>query len=130
MFAEDEQTEWVSVVGTKGKAEARCPECVFRVTTRSAKSLAPGRTPPAEGERNAPTVEHVGVDAKIKAAGFHEGATFFELTAFAEAACAGAAPPVTARDGTMAVAMGCAAHKSLAENRAVDIAEVLPGYAA
>mmetsp|Transcript_24260 Transcript_24260/g.75780 ORF Transcript_24260/g.75780 Transcript_24260/m.75780 type:complete len:394 (+) Transcript_24260:102-1283(+) len=128
MFAEDEQTEWVSVVGTRGKAEAKCPECSFRVTTRSAKSLAPGRTPPATGERNAPVVEHVGVDDKIKAAGFHEGATFFELTAFAEAACAGAAPPVSVRDGMMAVAMGTAAHKSLAEKRVVAISEVLPGY--
>ena len=59
---------------------------------------------------------------------FHEGATFFELTAFAEAACAGAAPPVSVRDGMMAVAMGTAAHKSLAEKRVVAISEVLPGY--
>jgi len=39
------------------------------------------------------------------------------------------APPVSVRDGTLAVAMGTAAHKSIAESRAVKISEVLPGYA-
>ncbi|KAH8050853.1 D-xylose 1-dehydrogenase [Aureococcus anophagefferens] len=104
MFAEDMQTEAVSVVGTLGKAEAKCPECTFRV-------------------------EHVGVDDKIKAAGFHEGATYFELGAFATAAAHGLDVPVSVRDGTMAVAMGAAAHLSLAEGRKVDLAEILPGYA-
>ena len=75
-------------------------------------------------------VEHVGVDDKIKKAGFHEGATYFELNAFATAAVTGGAPPVSVRDGTMAVAMGVAAHKSLAEKRVVNLSEVLPGYAA
>ena len=69
------------------------------------------------------------VDDKIKAAGFHEGATYFELGAFATAAAHGLDVPVSVRDGTMAVAMGVAAHKSLAERRKVDLAEVLPGYA-
>jgi predicted dehydrogenase len=129
MFAEDMQTEAVSVVGTLGKAEAKCPECTFRVTMRSATSLAPSRVPPRDGERSAAEVEHVGVDDKIKAAGFHEGATYFELGAFATAAAHGLDVPVSVRDGTMAVAMGAAAHMSLAEGRKVDLAEILPGYA-
>ena len=129
MFAEDMQTEAVSVVGTKGKAEARCPECTFRVTMRSEASLAPTRVPPRDGERCEAQIQHVGVDDKIKAAGFHEGATYFELGAFTTAAYHGKPPPVSVRDGTMAVAMGVAAHKSLAERRKVDLAEVLPGYA-
>ena len=62
MFAEDMQTEAVSVVGTLGKAEAKCPECTFRVTMRSPTSLAPSRVPPRDGERAAAEVEHVGVD--------------------------------------------------------------------
>jgi len=69
------------------------------------------------------------VDDKIKAAGFHEGATYFELGAFATAAAHGLDVPVSVRDGTMAVAMGAAAHLSLAEGRKVDLAEILPGYA-
>ena len=129
MFAEDMQTEAVSVVGTLGKAEAKCPECTFRVTMRSATSLAPSRVPPRDGERSAAEVEHVGVDDKIKAAGFHEGATYFELGAFATAAAHGLDVPVSVRDGTMAVSMGAAAHLSLAEGRKVDLAEILPGYA-
>ena len=129
MFAEDMQTEYVGVVGTKGKVEARCPECQFRLTTRSAKSIAPGRTPPLENERNKPVVCEVHPDAKIKEAGFHEGATFFELTAFVEAAVSDRVPPVSVRDGLMAVALGVAAHKSLDEKRCVLISDVLPGYA-
>ena len=129
MFAEDMQTEYVGVVGTKGKVEARCPECQFRLTTRSAKSIAPGRTPPLEAERNKPIVSHIHPDAKIKEAGFHEGATFFELTAFVEAAVGSKVPPVSVRDGLMAVALGVAAHRSLDEKRCVLISDVLPGYA-
>ena len=128
MFAEDMQTEYVAVVGTKGKVEAKCPECQFRLTTRSAKSITPGRTPPLDSERNPPVVEHVHPDAKIAAAGFHEGATFFELSAFVAAALNGDAPPVSVRDGLMAVAMGVAAHTSLAEKRCVPLSDVLPGY--
>ena len=129
MFAEDMQTEYVGVVGTKGKVEARCPECQFRLTTRSAKSIAPGRTPPLESERNKPVVCEVHPDAKVREAGFHEGATFFELTAFVEAAVSDRVPPVSVRDGLMAVALGVAAHKSLDEKRCVLISDVLPGYA-
>ncbi len=129
MFAEDMQTEYVGVVGTKGKVEARCPECQFRLTTRSAKSIAPGRTPPLESERNKPVVSHIHPDPKIREAGFHEGATFFELTAFVEAAVSDRVPPVSVRDGWMAVALGVAAHRSLDEKRCVLISDVLPGYA-
>ena len=39
------------------------------MTTRSAKSIAPGRTPPLESERNKPVVCEVHPDAKIKEAG-------------------------------------------------------------
>ena len=60
-------------MGTRGKAEAKCPECTFRSIRRSATALAPTRVPPLEAERAAASVEHVGVDAKIKEAGFHEG---------------------------------------------------------
>ena len=129
MFAEDMQTEYVGVVGDRGKVEARCPECQFRLTTRSAKSIAPGRTPPLENERNKPIVSHIHPDAKVREAGFHEGATFFELTAFVEAAVSDRVPPVSVRDGLMAVALGVAAHRSLDEKRCVLISDVLPGYA-
>lgn len=125
MFAEDAQNERVSVVGTKGKATATCPECTFRVVRRSAKAEAPGRTPPAAHERSAPKIETVRASAEVEAAGFHEGATYYELQAFCDAALAGGPPPVSARDGTMAVVMGVAAHASLDTGRAVAVADIL-----
>jgi len=126
MFAEDEQTERVSVVGDRGKAAAKCPEATVRVLHRN--SLAPGRQPPLDEDRAKAVVHHVPVAAALKAAGYHEGATFFELEAFVKAAMQpGAQPPVSARDGTLAVAMGQAAHLSLSEKRVVLVSEVLPG---
>ncbi|KAJ1460680.1 hypothetical protein M885DRAFT_612308 [Pelagophyceae sp. CCMP2097] len=84
MFVEDEQTERISVVGGRGKAAAKCPENFLRVLHRNA--LAPGRQPPLDEDRAKAVVHHVPVAAALKAAGYHEGATFFELEAFVKAA--------------------------------------------
>lgn len=68
-------------------------------------------------------------------AGYHEGASFFELEAFVAAVGSGEATNgkgaavlaevVTAHDGLMAVAVGVAAHMSIHEGRAVLLADVL-----
>ena len=86
MFAEDMQTEYVGVVGTKGKVEGAVPG--VPVPTHDAVGQVHRAGPDAalESERNKPIVSHIHPDAKIREAGFHEGATFFELTAFVEAA--------------------------------------------
>ena len=71
---------------------------------------------------------HTHVDAKLADAGYHEGATFYELKAFADACrapCGLAVAAVTLADGLAAVAIGVAAERSLKEGRPVLLAEVL-----
>jgi len=73
-------------------------------------------------------VFHTHVDAKLAEAGFHEGATFFELKAFVDACLTpggGGSPAVTLEDGLAAVAIGAAAELSLKEGRPVYLTEVL-----
>mmetsp|Transcript_154523 Transcript_154523/g.474911 ORF Transcript_154523/g.474911 Transcript_154523/m.474911 type:complete len:752 (+) Transcript_154523:159-2414(+) len=121
MFAEDEQTEHVTAVCDLGKVEAKSPDSVVRVVRRRhVKGL--GRTPPAPGDRAVPEVRSVPVPPELAAAGYHEGATFFELRAFVEAAQGRRPVPVTAHDGTMAVAMGLAAHQSISTGKVVSLA--------
>ena len=129
---------------------AEAPACVVthHTPTQRASGSAPSnpRVPPAPGtyERNTETHE-THVDPSLLAAGFHEGATFYELRAFAAAcaASAGAASAgastggaagaqaavvradVTLEDGLAAVAIGVAAELSIKEGRSVALAEVL-----
>ncbi|CAE7630906.1 unnamed protein product [Symbiodinium sp. CCMP2592] len=118
MFAEDEQTEQVRVVCQQGSVEAKCPESTVRIVQRR-KVRGLGRTPPGKEERAVPEVIRLPISRELAAAGYHEGATFFELEAFAEAVRGKRAVPVTARDGKMAVLMGVAAHRSIASGRPV-----------
>ncbi|CAE7258055.1 unnamed protein product [Symbiodinium sp. KB8] len=118
MFAEDEQTEQVRVVCQQGSVEAKCPESTVRIVQRR-KVRGLGRTPPGKEERAVPEVIRLPISRELAAAGYHEGATFFELEAFAEAVRGKRAVPVTARDGKMAVLMGVAAHRSIALGRPV-----------
>eukprot|EP00616_Rhizochromulina_sp_CCMP1243_P009014 CAMPEP_0118968462 /NCGR_PEP_ID=MMETSP1173-20130426/5677_1 /TAXON_ID=1034831 /ORGANISM="Rhizochromulina marina cf, Strain CCMP1243" /LENGTH=420 /DNA_ID=CAMNT_0006917581 /DNA_START=87 /DNA_END=1349 /DNA_ORIENTATION=+ len=130
MFAEDRQHEEVLVVGSQGKVTAETPACT--VTLHHPSQRASGDEPsnpripplPDQYEKNT-AVEKVGVDEKLLEAGFHEGATFFELKDFIETAKARKPPVVTAQDGTYAVAMGVAAELSLKERRMVEISEVM-----
>ena len=48
-----------------------------------------------------------------------------ELEAFVEALASGAPPPVTGHDGLMALAIAEAAIRSVADGRAVEVAEVM-----
>jgi len=122
MFAEDEQTEQVTAVCELGKIEARSPESMVRVVRRrNVQGL--GRAPPAPGQRAVPEVRSFPVPAALAAAGYHEGATFFELQAFVEAAQGLRPVPVTARDGKMAVIMGLAAQESIRTGRVVRLDE-------
>jgi myo-inositol 2-dehydrogenase/D-chiro-inositol 1-dehydrogenase len=132
MFAEDRQHEEVSVVGSKGKVHAEAPACV--VTHHTPTQRASGanasnpRIPPLprQYEENT-TVEATPVDESLLEAGFHEGATFFSLSAFAEAVQDGKPPAVDVADGLAAVAMGVAAELSIKENRLVMLDEVMDG---
>mmetsp|Transcript_115073 Transcript_115073/g.245835 ORF Transcript_115073/g.245835 Transcript_115073/m.245835 type:complete len:764 (-) Transcript_115073:91-2382(-) len=112
MFAEDEQTEQVTTVCEKAKIEAKAPDSMVRVVRRR-HIATPGRTPPAPSDRAVPEVRLLQVPEDLAKAGYHEGATFFELRAFCEAVRGERPVPVTVRDGRLAVAMGAAAHESI-----------------
>merc|ERR1712008_9990 len=112
MFAEDEQTQHVTAVCELGKIEARSPESTVRIVQRRNVHWL-GRNPPGPEERAVPEVRDVPVPSVLANAGYHEGATFYELRAFVEAAKGRHPVPVSVHDGTMAVAMGRAAQESI-----------------
>jgi len=112
MFAEDEQNEQVIAICERGKVEARSPESVVRIVERRHVS-GTTREPLAPEQRAVPKVHEIPVPKELAAAGYHEGATYHELRAFVDSARHVRLPPVSAHDGTMAVAMGVAAHESI-----------------
>ena len=66
-----------------------------------------------------------GADAAALAAGYHEGATWYELDAFRAAVASGTGEAdVTLEDGILSVALGAAAHRSIATGRPVTVAEI------
>jgi len=121
MFAEDEQTETVTAVCQRGKIEAKSPESTVRVLRR--RQIANlGRTPPSPDGRGVPELLSLPVPKDLAEAGYHEGSTFFELSAFVAAAGGEGEVPISAHDGKMAVLMGAAAHESIRTGRVVHIA--------
>jgi len=123
MFAEDEQTEQVTAVCELGKVEARAPESTVRILRRK-QIRGLGRTPPAPSERGVAQVHNLPVPADLAKAGYHEGATFFELREFVAAAMGRQEVPVSARDGKVAVMVGTAAQQSILTGKAVHLADV------
>lgn len=131
MFAEaSKNQEELSVVGDKGKLEAFAP----------AHQLGGGSHDPnfRRGSRNLPWVDRVtppepskieevyeGAEASILSAGYHEGATFFELEAFVQAVCTRTEPEVSAADGLLATTIGVAAQKSIDSGRPIELSELL-----
>jgi predicted dehydrogenase len=67
---------------------------------------------------------HLPVDPEILAAGHHHGSTYYQHLALLQALRGDRAPEVSARDGLLAVAMGVAAERSIAEGRPIDMAEL------
>jgi myo-inositol 2-dehydrogenase/D-chiro-inositol 1-dehydrogenase len=109
MFAEGSrnQTE-LAATGDAGKVECLMP----------AGDIITGRRAPRSID-----TEHVSVDESVEKAGFHHGATYFELMAFQRAIVDGGVVEVTAMDGLRAVAMGIAAQRSIDEGRPVQMSE-------
>jgi len=130
MFAEDRQHEEVLVVGSKGKVVAETPSCLVTLhhpsQNASGDNASNPRTPPAPDSYEKNTTEEVlGVSQDLLAAGYHEGATFYELEAVVQAVLASETPQVTVHDGIMAVLLGVAAELSIKEKRAIDVQELL-----
>ena len=112
MFAEgSEHQEEVSVVGERGKVEAFLPSSEVRLGSRAA-----GR----EG-----VVTEVVHDERVAYEGFHHGSSYLEHLDFLAAIRRGGPPDVGPEEGLRSVAVGVAAHRSIDEGRAVDLAEVL-----
>ena len=131
MFAEaTKDQEELSVVGDKGKLDARIPTSDLHLGTRSGEGI------PDIGQVETRKI----VNEAIKHEGLHHGASYLEHVDFAEAIRAHRAAGggdagadavkalgtlVSLEDGLWSVAMGEAAHRSIAENRPVPLAEVL-----
>ena len=112
MFAEGSQNEQeICVVGDKAKIEAMMPDSVVRIGTRKG-----GRDGVVEIQVTQP-------DGVVP--GFHGGASFLEHCAMQDAIRKGQKAAVSLKDGLISVAVGQAAHISIAEKRIVDLSEIL-----
>ncbi|MCX8507245.1 MAG: Gfo/Idh/MocA family oxidoreductase [Alphaproteobacteria bacterium] len=124
MFAENApENEQIIAVGDKGRLETLIPALTLAKSMRAdwgqrqiwGKESGTGR----------------GVDVRriwnsnIRYPGQHYGATFIEHQKFAEAIARGTPPEVNLIEGMRAVAIGIAAHQSIAEKRSVDLSEIL-----
>lgn len=141
MFAEaSKHQEEVSLVGTLGKLEAFAPS--HGVTTddpnlvnfrRGVRNPAFATAwdyvdPPAPDECGELIESHESVDARLLEAGNHMGATYEEVQAFANAALGQQPPAVTLADGSKAVLLGLAAHRSIATGLPVMWDELLAEF--
>lgn len=131
MFAEaTRDQEELSVVGDKGKLDARIPTSELHLGTRSGEGI------PDIGKVETRKI----TNDSIQHIGLHHGASYLEHVDFATAVrahrsagggAAGAAAVdnlgtlVSLEDGLWSVAMGEAAHLSIAENRPVSLSEII-----
>ncbi len=110
MFAEAARNEQeITVVGDRGLVECFIPSGDVATGVR---------------ETRAWETRHVNVDAAVLEAGFHHGATYYEHRAFLDAVRGEGPVAVDARAGSLAVAVGVAAHRSIDEARPVELSEL------
>jgi len=112
MFAEGSKNEQeISVVGSNAKLEALITESKVRIGQRA---------------NGASGVEEFTVEQPHGVvAGFHAGASYLEHLAMQRAIRNGSKSDVTLSDGLNSVAIGQAAHLSIAQKRVVEISELL-----
>jgi myo-inositol 2-dehydrogenase/D-chiro-inositol 1-dehydrogenase len=113
MFAEASRNEQeISVVGTAGKLEALIPESKVRIGAR--------------GRHWGGHVEEVDASSSgARYVGLHYGASYRQDAGFVDAVRGGLPPEVGTDAGLASVAIGVAAHRSIAEGRPVALAEVM-----
>jgi predicted dehydrogenase len=119
MFAEGSRWEQELVaVGDRGKVEAHLPGFMESSRGRTSELVVGKR---GEGW---PVDEHqITGDERIRYEGGHHGSSYLELLEFCEAIRSGSAAAVTVDDGLWSVAAGAAAHRSIDEQRPVELAE-------
>ena len=112
MFAEGSRNEQeICVVGSAAKIEAMMPESIVRIGRRESGRQGVVETLVSQSSEVVP--------------GFHGGASYLEHRAMQKAIRQGLESGVTLEDGLMSVAVGQAAHLSIAEKRRVSIDEIL-----
>ena len=115
MFAEaTKDQEELSVVGTLGKVDARVPSSILHVGIRSNGSDDIGNVETRAIQNSA--IRHVGL---------HHGASYLEHVDFVGAIRNGTPATVSLENGLWSVAVGEAAHMSIAQNRSVRLTEVM-----
>jgi myo-inositol 2-dehydrogenase / D-chiro-inositol 1-dehydrogenase len=118
MFAEGGRFEQeLTITGDLAKMEATVPGDVIWLGDRA--------TAGAPGSRPGSGVREIGapMDPRVPYPDFHQGASFMEHLALADAIRAGRPAAVTVTEGMWAVATGAAAHRSITERRPVDLSE-------
>jgi len=120
MFAEGSRWEQeLVVVGDAGKVEARTPGFMEAARGRRAEVVVGSRGPDWPVREDALDTAGEGPFA----AG-HHGASYREHVGFVAAIRAGTAPGVSVDEGVRSVAMGVAAHRSIDEQRVVELDEL------
>ena len=105
MFAEgSEQQEDIYALGATGKLEVAIPSAEIRWSPR---------------DRSGPVIEPVETPREALDAGYHHGATYFQLLDFHHALTHGETATITAIDGLRSVEMGAAAQQSIATGQPV-----------
>ena len=110
MFAEGSRNEQeLCAVSSLAKVEAFVPEGVVRIGDRASREVR---------ELDA------SVNTDVRYEGFHHGASYLELAAFATAVRTGSPPAVTVDDGIWSVAIGIAAQRSIDQARPILLSDL------
>ena len=118
MFADGGRFEQeITITGDLAKLEATVPGDVVWLGERA--SAGPPGSHPGGGVREIAAP----MDPRVPYPDFHQGASFMEHIALADAIRAGTPAAVTITEGLWAVATGAAAHRSIDERRPVDLSE-------
>ena len=119
MFAEaSEHEQEISVVGDGGKVECFLPQSKVRVGRRE---IQPGAELPRSMRHDLVEEVDLPIDPELLAAGHHYGSTYLQHRRFIDAIRGRGEIEVTLADGTLAVAIGEAAHRSIREGRPIEL---------
>ena len=118
MFAEASKNEQELVaVGDRGKVEAKVTEGTVTIGRRGA-----GRSDGWPGEPTMIEIE-ASADPRVGHVGYHHGASYLEHLGFIDAIRNAKQPALSVVDGLWSIAVGIAAHQSIAEGRPVRLSE-------
>ena len=124
MFAENStDNEHIVIVGDEGKLESLIPSLVLRHSRREDWGQRKVWGEPSGSGRGVSTRRVW--DTNIRYPGQHFGASYIEHQRFANAIRNGLPPEVSLEEGMRSVAVGLAAHRSIATGLPVLLSEVM-----